>query len=193
VETTSLVGREQAIDEVAGLVGRPDVRLVTLTGPGGIGKTRLAVAVPERQRTLRATVDWSVGLLEEAERSLLETMAVFVDGWTLAAAAQVAGLDVDRALELVEGDAERAALLAGAAEGLRGRVGLRVWPTLRGDAELAADAREVLERTGSTRSSPSAAGSTGGRRWPPSATGAPPAPRPPDRRRAGMRLARVRY
>jgi predicted ATPase len=61
-----------------------------------------AVDLPERQRTLRATVAWSVGLLEQAERSLLETMAVFVDGWTVDAAAQVAGLDEDRALALSE-------------------------------------------------------------------------------------------
>jgi predicted ATPase/class 3 adenylate cyclase len=61
-----------------------------------------AVDLPERQRTLRATVDWSVDLLEEAERSLLEAAAIFVDGWTIPAAAQVAGLDEDRALDLSE-------------------------------------------------------------------------------------------
>ena len=48
--TTSLIGREQAVDEVAALVERAGVRLVTLTGPGGIGKTRLAVAAGERLR-----------------------------------------------------------------------------------------------------------------------------------------------
>jgi tetratricopeptide (TPR) repeat protein len=61
-----------------------------------------AVDLPERQRTLRATVEWSVGLLDDAERSLLEVAAVFVDGWTIEAAAQVAGLDEDRVLELTE-------------------------------------------------------------------------------------------
>ncbi len=61
-----------------------------------------AVDLPARQRTLRATVEWSVGLLEDAERSLLEVAAVFVDGWTVPAAAAVAGLGEDRALELSE-------------------------------------------------------------------------------------------
>jgi len=61
-----------------------------------------AVDLPERQRTLRATVEWSVGLLTDDERSLLEVTAVFVDGWTIQAASEVAGLDEDRALELCE-------------------------------------------------------------------------------------------
>jgi predicted ATPase len=60
------------------------------------------VDMPERQRTLRATVEWSVGLLDHDERSLLETTAVFVDGWTIEIAAQVAGLDDDRALDLTD-------------------------------------------------------------------------------------------
>jgi len=50
----------------------------------------------------RATVEWSIGLLTDAERSLLEVTAVFAGGWTTQAAAQVAGLDEDRALELGE-------------------------------------------------------------------------------------------
>jgi predicted ATPase len=61
-----------------------------------------AVDMPERQRTLRATVEWSVGLLNEAERSLLEISAIFVGGWTISAAAQVAGLAEDHALALSE-------------------------------------------------------------------------------------------
>ena len=61
-----------------------------------------AVDMPPRQRTLRATVEWSVGLLDDAERALLETASVFVDGWTIEAAAEVAGLDEGRALELTE-------------------------------------------------------------------------------------------
>ncbi len=61
-----------------------------------------AVDMPARQRTLRATVEWSVGLLTDAERSFLEVAAVFSDGWTFQAAAQVAGLDEDSVLDLCE-------------------------------------------------------------------------------------------
>ena len=61
-----------------------------------------AVDMPERQRTLRATVEWSVGLLDDAERTLLETAAVFVDGWTIEAAAEVADLGEDETLDLTE-------------------------------------------------------------------------------------------
>ena len=45
VPRTAFIGREHEAAALRQLLGRQDVRLVTLTGPGGIGKTRLALQV----------------------------------------------------------------------------------------------------------------------------------------------------
>ncbi len=45
VPPTALVGREDELEQIGKLLRREDVRLVTLTGPGGTGKSRLAVEV----------------------------------------------------------------------------------------------------------------------------------------------------
>ena len=60
------------------------------------------VDLPERQRTLRATVEWSVGLLDDDGRDMLATMSVFVDGWTVEAAVHASGLTEDRTLHLLD-------------------------------------------------------------------------------------------
>jgi predicted ATPase/DNA-binding CsgD family transcriptional regulator len=47
IPPTPLIGREEVIAKLVDLLGRGDVRLVTLTGAGGVGKTRVALAAAE--------------------------------------------------------------------------------------------------------------------------------------------------
>ena len=49
-QATKFIGRDDEIQALSDLIAQPDVRLVTLTGPGGTGKTRLSI---ETGRTLQ--------------------------------------------------------------------------------------------------------------------------------------------
>jgi predicted ATPase len=67
------------------IAGRLDQRLHLLTGG--------ARDLPERQRTLRATIEWSYDLLGATDRVLFERLGVFAGGWTLDAVEAVGGGD----------------------------------------------------------------------------------------------------
>jgi predicted ATPase/class 3 adenylate cyclase len=54
-----------------------------------------------RQQTLRATIDWSHELLDDAERRLFACLAVFTGGCTLEAAGEIAGAELDTLEALV--------------------------------------------------------------------------------------------
>ncbi len=49
MESSPIIGREKELNELAELLERPSCRMVTLTGPGGIGKTRLALQAAAAQ------------------------------------------------------------------------------------------------------------------------------------------------
>jgi diguanylate cyclase (GGDEF)-like protein len=51
------------------------------------------VDLPERQQTLRGAIDWSFALLDPPDQRLFVSLSAFAGGWTLAAAAGVAGAD----------------------------------------------------------------------------------------------------
>ena len=69
--TTSLFGRAEEVTLLAGLARSADCRLLTLTGPGGIGKTRLALQVAHELAADFPDGVWFVGLAEVRDATLV--------------------------------------------------------------------------------------------------------------------------
>jgi predicted ATPase/DNA-binding CsgD family transcriptional regulator/uncharacterized protein HemY len=77
------------------LLARLDHRLQVLTGG--------ARDLPERQRTLRGTIEWSYELLPVVEQRLFRRLAVFLGGCTLEAVEAVSGTVGDTGVNVLEG------------------------------------------------------------------------------------------
>jgi predicted ATPase/class 3 adenylate cyclase len=71
IQPTPLLGREREVAEVVALLGQADVRVVTLTGPGGVGKTRLALQVAAELVEAFADGVWFVRLSRLADPALV--------------------------------------------------------------------------------------------------------------------------
>jgi len=96
--------------------------------------------VPERQQTLRAAIDWSHSLLEEAEQRLFRRLAVFAGGCTLADLEAVCAEPGETILDELESLLDKALVQT---DGQGGR--LRILQT------IGEYARERLESAGETR------------------------------------------
>jgi predicted ATPase len=72
----------------------PEAILSRLSNALGL-LTQGAPDLPDRQRTMRATLDWSFDLLSDTERTLFTRLAVFAGGWTLEAAEAVCNSNSD--------------------------------------------------------------------------------------------------
>jgi predicted ATPase/DNA-binding SARP family transcriptional activator len=71
VPPTSLIGRSREIDELLSLLQQPSTRLITLTGPGGTGKTRLALEVARQVALDRAGDVYFVSLASLRDHRLV--------------------------------------------------------------------------------------------------------------------------
>src|SRR3954469_22015278 len=112
-----LAAARTALFSPSELLGRLDHALAVLDGGGR--------DVPSRQRTLRATVDWSYDLLDEDERAAFAALAVFAGGADLEAVEFVTGADVGTLASLV------AKNLAVRREAQHGRTRLDLLATIR--------------------------------------------------------------
>lgn len=68
---TSYIGAEGAVNEVSGLLHHPDIRLITITGPGGIGKTSLSLQTAHKMRLHFADGVYLIDLSSTNDASLV--------------------------------------------------------------------------------------------------------------------------
>jgi len=136
VPATALVGRDVELAELSALLAAPGTRLVTLTGPPGVGKTRLAVAAAAAVADRFADGVVFVDLTAVRDPALVPSAVAAALGSRTAAADGLARALTDRELLLVLDNVEHVLAAAPALA-----VPLAACPALR----LLATSRERLD------------------------------------------------
>jgi predicted ATPase/class 3 adenylate cyclase len=101
LQPTALVGRGRELDELCLLLRDPAVRLVTLTGPGGIGKTRLALQAAAELADGFGDGTFFVGLAPIDDPDLVTAEIAHTIGVNLNAGQTIAGFLAGKALLLL--------------------------------------------------------------------------------------------
>jgi len=97
---------------------------------------------PARQQSVRATLDWSLDLLDDGERELFRRLGVFVRGWTVAAAEAVAGDSVPDPISSLASLADASLVVVERSQGADGEARFRMLDTAR---EVALDLLEASD------------------------------------------------
>jgi predicted ATPase/DNA-binding CsgD family transcriptional regulator/DNA-binding XRE family transcriptional regulator len=100
---------------------------------------------PARQQSVRATLEWSLDLLDDAERELFRRLGVFVRGWTVAAAEAVAGDSVPDAVSSLASLADASLVVVERSQGSDGEARFRMLDTAREVALDLLEANDELE------------------------------------------------
>ena len=98
IPPTQLIGRDDAVARIRAMLAEPDVRLITLTGQGGVGKTRLGIAVADsvsanfsdgvvfvdlsplsHPELVPTAIAEALGITSVARRSMAETLSLALE------------------------------------------------------------------------------------------------------------------